>query len=143
VHPPRGIEDHRLSGTWGRWLPVVAYVALIFSLSSIPYLTPPLHVTDADKLAHFVEYGGLGLLFARAWRGSRMARRGRHMIFLLTVLVGVTVGALDEMNQGRVPGRTRSLADLATDLAAVTVAAGAVVAVDRRRGRGKGAREEG
>jgi VanZ family protein len=143
VHPPRGIEDHRLSGTWGRWLPVAAYIALIFVLSSIPYLTPPLHVNNADKLAHFMEYGGLGFLFARAWKGSRLARRGRFMVFLLTVLVGVTVGGLDELNQGHVPGRTKSLADLATDLSAVVVAAGVMTLRDRRGKPEKDVREGG
>ena len=46
------------------WLPVVAYVGLIFTLSAQPGLQPPMHFQYADKVAHICEYGVLGFLLA-------------------------------------------------------------------------------
>jgi VanZ family protein len=98
---------------WGVWLAVGAYVAVIFALSSIPDLTPPGKVTYSDKIAHFVEYGGLGFLLFRA-----LERAGLRapLLVLAVVVVGMVVGGLDELYQGTV-GREQSVSDWLADVA--------------------------
>ena len=60
-------------GTFLRyWLPVLVYVAIIFAVSSIANLTPPVRWKNADKLSHLIEYSALGFLLVRAFFGSRI-----------------------------------------------------------------------
>lgn len=113
----------------GVWLPVGAYLVLIFGLSSIPHLDPPEVVNNSDKIAHFSEYAILGLLLFRALSaGGRSRTRAGWM----TVLIGALVAALDELYQGTV-GRDRSAGDWAADTAGLTVAVLAWIARKRRR----------
>lgn len=76
------------------------------------------------KLAHFVEYALLGILAARAFRGSpRPALRARW--FLISLAVVVVYALIDEYHQSFVPSRTGtiydSLIDIAGGLAALLV----------------------
>jgi len=99
---------------WRTWLPPAVYAALIFYLSSIPDLAPPVDVSNADKVAHFLEYGGFGLLlFRAAWLQWRP--RARTLAPLFTLGVGAAAAALDEIFQGTV-GRNRSVADWGADV---------------------------
>lgn len=103
------------------WLPVVAYVALIFVLSAQPGLSPPLHFQNSDKLAHLLEYGVLGLLLARALRASSP---GRSWLFtsLLALGLGLGIGAGDEWFQSFVPGRDSTVFDWLADGTGLTFA---------------------
>ena len=93
-----------------RWLPVVAWAALIFALSSVPDLGTGLGGWDLvlRKIAHAAEYAILGALLARA-----TARGG--LAFALGVLYAVS----DEVHQSFVPGRLGSPLDVAIDAAGV------------------------
>ena len=94
------------------WLPVVAWAALIFTLSSIPGLGTGLGTWDLvlRKLAHTTEYAILGLLLLRA--------TGRMSIaFVLATLYAVT----DELHQSFVAGRHASPLDVAIDAAGVAL----------------------
>jgi len=102
------------------WLPVAAYVALIFTLSSIPDLAPPPVVPYMDKLAHAAEYGILGLLLARAFRLSAPGLAAVAAA-VLTLGTGAMIGFLDESFQGTV-GRNSSLLDWGADVAGLVVA---------------------
>lgn len=115
---------------WRRWIWVAGYVALIFSLSSIPHLAPPTDVSNADKAAHFLEYFVLGMLLARGWMGTAGGGGGRAWI--LAVVVGMTVAALDEFYQGTV-GRDRSLGDWTADTLGLMAGSGVMVSgwIDR------------
>src|SRR5262245_25865632 len=42
------------------WMPVFTYLAVIFTLSAQPDLTPPTSFENSDKYWHMLEYGGLG-----------------------------------------------------------------------------------
>jgi VanZ family protein len=107
---------------WRRWIWVVGYVGLIFALSSIPRLAPPSGIENADKLAHFLEYFGLGVLLARGWMGS--SRTGSTLrSWVLAVVVGAIIAALDETYQGTV-GRQRSVADWGADTVGLIVGGG-------------------
>jgi len=103
------------------WLPVAGYIALIFSVSSIPQLPTPTQWDYSDKVAHLVEYGILGWLFHRGFEnGFRFTLRGS--VPLMTLSLGLLVGAVDETIQSFVPGRQSSLADLAADLGGLSLA---------------------
>jgi VanZ family protein len=103
----------------GRWLPVVAWAAVIFAFSSIPSLSTGLGFWDTvlRKGAHVVEFGVLGALLARA-----------SGLVVPAFLLGVAYAASDEIHQRYVGGRNASLVDVAID--AVGVALG--IALYRR-----------
>jgi VanZ family protein len=100
------------------------YVALIFALSSIANLAPPVTWRNADKLAHLCEYTLLGLLLARAWWGTRVFP-AYVACALLAIITGLATGLADELYQAGVPGRVSSAADFLAD--GIGVTAGAIV----------------
>lgn len=103
------------------WLPVLLYVGLIFSLSSIHGSSIPTLFPNVDKLEHLLEYSLLGLLAGRAIRFTLGG--GRRLLAVGGTLgMGALVGALDELYQRRVPGRSSDPTDWLTDIAAVGLA---------------------
>jgi VanZ family protein len=96
----------------GLWLPVVAWTALIFALSSVPDLGTGLGGWDLvlRKLAHAAEYAVLGALLQRALNRPALA-------FVLGTLYALS----DEIHQSFVPGRQGSPLDVALDAAGVAV----------------------
>ena len=69
---------------------------------------------DAVEHFHFVSYGIVTLLFYRAWRPL-----GDGAIFVLPVLSGLMVGALDEWFQWFIPNRVGELRDVFLNAAAI------------------------
>jgi len=94
------------------WLPVVAWAAVIFALSSIPSLSTGLGTWDTilRKGAHVTEYAVLGGLLYRAL--------GREALALAT---GIVYAATDELHQYFVRGRHASPVDVAIDAVGVAV----------------------
>jgi len=115
------------------YLPALLWVALSFTISSIPRLAPPsVGLKLSDKVYHFIEFAILGLLLMRAlsyYHGSAALPAA----FRRTVLLGVLWGVLDEFHQLFVAGREASLLDVLADAAGVLAAAGAVWWWLRRR----------
>lgn len=107
----RGV-GHEARGALALWLPVAAWAALIFVLSSIPDLGTGLGGWDAvlRKLAHVAEYAILGALLARAL--------GRPWT---AFALGVAYAVSDELHQALVPGRLGSPVDVAIDAAGVAL----------------------
>jgi len=105
----------------GYWLPAAAYVALIFTASSIKGKDLPPLLPNMDKVAHLLEYSLLGLLLGRAIRFT-MAGKGRVAASILTVVAGALIGAADELYQRGTPGRTCDIKDWIVDVTAVTLA---------------------
>lgn len=107
------------------WLPVAAYMAVIFYLSSVS--APPIPQEVSDKTAHAVTYAGLALVIVRALaagRWSGVTARTLVVAWLMATVYGVT----DEGHQVFTAGRTPDLADLAADAigsAAAAIGAGA------------------
>jgi len=99
----------------GFWLPVLAYVSIIFALSSQSHLQSPLRFANGDKLAHLGEYLVLGLLLVRAVRANLRVSRP---LFAAMIAIGivVTVGASDEFLQSFIPGRNSDILDLLADV---------------------------
>ena len=104
------------------WLPVLAYVALIFTLSSLHGDKVPSGFPFMDKAAHILEYSLLGLLVGRAIRFTLGGAGPRGLAALLAISLGALVGLLDELYQARVPGRMSDAGDWFTDVAAVAAA---------------------
>lgn len=104
------------------WLPVIAWAALIFVLSSLPSLSTGLGAWDVAlrKGAHLLEFAILGALLVRATG-----------LVAPAVALGVVYAATDELHQHFVPGRDGNLVDVAID--ALGLAAGAAL---YRRARG-------
>jgi VanZ family protein len=94
------------------WLPVVAWAALIFTLSSIPDLGTGLGTWDLvlRKLAHAGEYAILAGLLLRALRRPAAS-----------VMLGIAYAVSDELHQHFVPGRQASPLDVAIDALGVLV----------------------
>jgi VanZ family protein len=99
------------------WLPVVAWAALIFALSSIPDLGTGLGGWDLAlrKAAHLAEYAILGALLARALYNTMAAWTW------IAWLAGAVYAVTDELHQHFVPGREASPVDVAIDAAGVAV----------------------
>jgi VanZ family protein len=115
----------------------VAYVGLIFFVSSRPYLQAPgPEFAMKDKLAHASEYAILGALLARLLAGRGL--RPLVISLLMVAAIGASVAAADEMFQGTVPGRQRDPADWIADVCGVTAGAATMLLLDRRGRRPEG-----
>lgn len=88
------------------WLPVLAWAALIFVLSSVPSLSTGLGTWDLllRKAAHLTEFAVLGALIVRAVGTPALA-----------VVVSVAYAATDELHQHFVPGRHGDPLDVTID----------------------------
>jgi VanZ family protein len=110
---------------------LILYVALIFSVSSLPGFKPPgPEFKLKDKIAHVAEYFVLGtLLFQGIGRGIS---RSKLATFLFLLAVGVSVGALDEIFQSYIPGREMSIHDWVADAVGVAAGAGIPLSLKKR-----------
>jgi VanZ family protein len=97
-----------------RWVPAIAWMAVIFSLSSVPGSSVP---GRFGSLAHFVEYAILGALLVLAI-GPRVKAAP-----LVAIALSVAYAVSDEFHQAFVPGRVPDPADIAVDLAGATLGA--------------------
>jgi VanZ family protein len=115
--------------TFNRWLPAIAWAALIFFLSSRHTLPEPPGPLGWDKLQHTLGYAAGGFLLARA-----AGVRGRGLV--IAIALGLLYGASDEVHQAFVPGRNSDVHDWLAD--ALGVVAGAFIQrfIVLRRGRG-------
>jgi len=109
------------------WLPVVAWAALIFVLSSVPDLGTGLGGWDyvLRKFAHAAEYAVLGALLMRATGKPRLA-------FALATLYAVS----DEAHQSFVPSRSASAVDVSID--SIGAICGTLLSYRRNRRRRMG-----
>ena len=119
------------------WGPVVGYMAAIFYLSA--QSLPPTPGGLPDKLAHGIEYFGLGVVVFRAVAGGFGARvtAARAMT---TMIIAVTYAVSDEVHQFFVPNRTADPGDLFADAVGASVALFAcwawnIIVTSNRRGR--------
>lgn len=108
------------------WGPVLLQTGLLFYLSSQRML--PHGPRFTDKVAHFVAYGLLALLFLRALHGGFVPLNRPRALF--AIALAIAYGVSDEFHQSFVPGRDASGYDLLADaLGAITATllAGAVL----------------
>jgi VanZ family protein len=99
----------------GALLVAVAWMAVIFGLSSLPGSAVP---GTYGSLAHFIEYAVLGALLLLS-----LPRAVRPWATLATaVAIASFYGITDEFHQSFVPGRVPDVADWAVDTAGALAA---------------------
>jgi len=113
------------------WIPVAAYMAAIFALSSIPN-PPTAPQPGSDKVLHFLLYGGLGALVVRALAGG-FGRPVTIRTVFVAFLVSALYGATDEIHQHFVPPRQMEALDLAADSLGAAASALALFAAHATR----------
>ncbi|MBM4258399.1 MAG: VanZ family protein [Deltaproteobacteria bacterium] len=101
------------------WTPVIVYCVLIFTLSAQKDLSPP-QFPSSDKVAHFVVYAGLGILWARAAQAT-WPRWTFQLLLLSSLLFTGLYGVTDEWHQLYVPGRFSDWRDAVADVCGGTV----------------------
>jgi VanZ family protein len=92
------------------WTLPLAYMGLIFWLSSKPSVPVPVWFAHQDKLFHFLEFNVLAFLLAHAVSSGSHKRRF-WIAFGLTALYALS----DEVHQNFVPGRDCSVWDWLAD----------------------------
>ena len=111
------------------WVLVLGWMSFIAVMSHQSVVTGPPTVTGmplADKLDHLAEFAVLGALLRNAVSLHHPLSGVTPAMFVLTF--GACYGALDELHQSLVPGRSMQLSDWLAD--AVGVALGSY-ALDR------------
>jgi len=104
-------------------LPAFVWAGMIFFVSSLHQVpTPPVDFLSWDKAAHFGEFAIFGFLLTRAFRGR----------FVPALAVGVGWGALDEIHQLFVAGRSSSVYDFMADAAGVIAVVGCLFLLRKR-----------
>ena len=105
------------------WVPVYAYMGLMFQVSSVPNplealpgaeLAVKLFSTWASSILHIVEYFVLSMLLGVAFRHSRHNFFVKHS-FLLAFIISALFGMSDEIHQLFVPGRFCTISDIGFD----------------------------
>jgi VanZ family protein len=102
------------------WVPVVAYMAAIFYVSS---LSQPVVPPGGDKPWHLLAYLGLGAITVRAVAGGVPVPIDLR-IAAVAISIAVGYAATDEFHQRFVPGRSAQLSDLLADAVGVMVGTG-------------------
>ncbi len=113
------------------WLPVVAWMAVLFGLSA--QTTGGGGFAIPDWVSHGTAYALLCGLICRALAGGWPGPLTRRAA-LLAVLLSTAYGISDEYHQSFVPHRDASLADVGKDLGGALLAAGLSLALARRAG---------
>lgn len=112
------------------WVPAIAYMALIWALSSQSNAISLPDLPWHDKGAHFIEYAVLGALVAyavlRTWPALGMLRA-----LALAALLTSAWGYLDEIHQAFVPGRNSDLRDWVADTLGAIAGAAITGVLDR------------
>jgi VanZ like family len=96
---------------------LAAWMAFTFTLTSIPNPEFGLSFPGADKVAHFGFYGIMGFLFV-LWR--REIGTGAVAAVVWAAIFVAVLGAVDEVHQQWIPGRSMDILDWAADFAGGT-----------------------
>jgi VanZ family protein len=112
---------------WRRyWFPVIAYITLIFYLSSLSHpeerLPNFLFEQLGDKVLHGIEYAVLALLCYRAFRWGA-GPQARDYAVGLAIVASSLYGLTDEFHQAYVPLRESSLVDWIADTTGAVIGA--------------------
>jgi VanZ family protein len=110
------------------WGPLLAYMALIFWMSSRQ--VPAAFAGTPDYLLHGGGYFVFGVLSVRAVARGLASPRSVSVL-AAGVAIAVLYGASDEWHQSFVPGRDPSLLDLLADSVGALLAAGTIGALWR------------
>ena len=103
-------------------LPVLLWMVLIFTLSSMPGSTfSPIEFPYAHLIAHGLLFAMLYYLGYRALRYQSYSRFLSEFSLVTTIFLVILYAAIDEYHQSFVPGRTEDFKDILIDTAAAAV----------------------
>jgi len=111
---------------------VIAYMALIFGLSSVSQT--PAFVGGVDKYLHALLYAGLSTLLVRALAGG-WHRRLTVGTVIAAIVMAAAYGVSDEFHQSFVPMRSVDAMDVVADSVGAALAAFGLNAWDIIRAR--------
>ena len=115
------------------WLPVIAYMGMLFALSSRSTVPPPPgDFTYYD--VHFAAYVGLAVLTVRAL-AKESVRKVTWRVVVGAIAISALYGVSDEYHQRFVPGREFDVFDMVADALGSIVGASAIGAWSIIRGR--------
>jgi VanZ family protein len=96
------------------WVPPAVWTAVILTLSSLPGVELEYISFDwGDKLAHFAEYGVLGILVSRMFY---LRGKGFPSVVTGSLLAGIGLAAIDELHQIPIRNRYCELGDYVSDV---------------------------
>jgi VanZ family protein len=132
----RKIAENRILATHSReeavvtrvlaYAPAVVWAALLLFLggrSDVPTVDTGLPL---DKAAHFLFYGFLGALATIGWKKSN-----RWPALPIAIVLAMSVGAIDEVHQASVPGRSSDIFDWFADSAGIITACWVVLRMSK------------
>ena len=103
------------------WIPAIAWMAVIFSLSSIPGQDlPRVDFPNADKIAHAVEYLILGFLLIRAISHS-FQNISLAKIIISAIIIASSYAIFDEWHQQYIQGRECDFFDFLADFVGASI----------------------
>jgi len=106
------------------WTPVIFWMTIIFSLSSLPSSGVPfIDIPNIDKFFHCVEYFILGALLVRAFWNSALNPNYKY-ILAASILIAAIYGASDEFHQLFTPERSCEFFDFLADVIGSGIGAG-------------------
>jgi VanZ family protein len=97
------------------WLPLCLYGLLIFILSSGPAPAGGPEFFQADKVAHFFIFAGLGALCLRTLHTTALSN-SLMTVLLISMLLSSGYGISDEIHQYFVPSRSSDVFDAIADI---------------------------
>jgi VanZ family protein len=108
------------------YIPLCLYWILIFILTTLPAESLP-GIGISDKINHLLAYFGLGVLLKLAidFQSKYPVLKKKSSVY--TLGIGALYGALDEIHQIFIPGRSCEFMDWVADV--VGVAAGILVVI--------------
>lgn len=111
---------------WTAWLPIAFYVgAVVLLTATVPPATP---FGLSDKVVHAAEFFGLAFLTLRGF-SLQFEAPPRVPVAIAAIMLGIAVGATDELAQSFAPLRTSDFADLLADGIGSLIGASVGVAV--------------
>ncbi len=97
------------------WAPVILWMIIIFTLSSIPGKEiPSVKIPHLDKIVHSIEYFILGFLLIRAFSNSATGVN-RTLLVAFSIFIAAGFAITDELHQSFIPGRVTDIIDFMSD----------------------------
>lgn len=97
------------------YIPLVLYWIVLFIATTLPGNDVP-SIGVSDKIEHFSAYAVLSVLLCFTYLFQRKFRLLYSRPFLMTILTVTVYGALDELHQLLIPGRSCDIFDLMADV---------------------------
>jgi|GEM_PF-584393 VanZ family protein len=95
------------------WGPVIIWLTVMITATSMPNLRPPDRFPHSDLLFHLVAYLVLAVLVSR---GLKLRGAKSKWLWAGMLLFGLALAAIDEYHEVLIPGRTVSFLDFSLNV---------------------------